>query len=112
MNRDYLSWVNGLSDDEKSQMTTDKGNISYSAQSCIRYINRDLWYIEKHTALRDSLLEFQLFAYFWKRWKGIIKSEFVNNVNTPSWQHLKKGYSATKKRKLRKGVKGKSQKTK
>jgi len=107
MNRDYLNWVNNLSEDEKAQMTTDKGNISYSAQSCIRYINRDLWYIEQHTALRDSLLEFQLFAYFWKRWKSIIKSEFVNNVNTPSWQHLKKGYSATKKRQLRKGVKKK-----
>jgi hypothetical protein len=112
MNRDYLAWINNLSEDEKAQMTTDKGNISYSAQSCIRYINRDLWYIEQHTALRDSLLEFQLFAYFWKRWKSIIKSEFVNNVNTPSWQHLKKGYSATKKRQLRKGIKSKKQKTK
>jgi hypothetical protein len=107
MNRDYLNWLNNLSEQEKAQMTTDKGNISYSAQSCIRFINRDLWYIEQHTALRDSLLEFQLFAYFWKRWKGIIKSEFVNNVKTPSWQHLKKGFSATKKRQLRLGKKTK-----
>ena len=103
MNRNYLAWINNLSEDEKGQMTTEKGNISYSAQSCMRYINRDLWYQEQHTALRDSLLEFQLFAHFWKRWKSIIKKEFVNNVNTPSWQHLKKGYSATKKRQLRKG---------
>ena len=28
-------------------------------------------------------------------------------MNTPSWQHLKKGYSATKKRQLRKGIKAK-----
>ena len=86
-------------------MTTEKGNISYSAQSCMRYINRDLWYQEQHTALRDSLLEFQLFAHFWKRWKSIIKKEFVNHVCQPSWQHLKKGYSATKKRQLRLGKK-------
>ena len=103
MNRNYLSWIENLSEEEKGQMTTEKGNISYSAQSCMRYINRDLWYQEQHTALRDSLLEFQLFAHFWKRWKSIIKKEFVNNVNQPSWQHLKKGYSATKKRQLRKG---------
>ena len=101
MNRNYLNWVENLTEDEKAQMTTEKGNISYSAQSCMRYINRDLWYTEQHTALRDSLLEFQLFAHFWKRWKSIIKSEFVNNVKTPSWQHLKKGYSAKKKRELR-----------
>ena len=112
MNRNYLNWVENLSEEEKQQMTTEKGNPSYSAQSCMRYINRDLWYTEQHTALRDSLLEFQLFAHFWGKWKQIIKSEFVNNVKTPSWQHLKKGYSAKKKRELRlnKKAKGKPKK--
>jgi hypothetical protein len=107
MNRNYLTWVNNLTEEEKQQMTTEKGNPSYSAQSCMRYINRDLWYTEQHTALRDSLLEFQLFAHFWGKWKQIIKSEFVNNVKTPSWQHLKKGYSAKKKRELRLNQKAK-----
>lgn len=107
MNRNYLTWVNNLTEEEKNQMTTEKGNPSYSAQSCMRYINRDLWYTEQHTALRDSLLEFQLFAHFWGKWKQIIKSEFVNNVKTPSWQHLKKGYSAKKKRELRLNQKAK-----
>lgn len=107
MNRNYLTWVNNLTEEEKSQMTTEKGNPSYSAQSCMRYINRDLWYTEQHTALRDSLLEFQLFAHFWGKWKQIIKSEFVNNVKTPSWQHLKKGFSAKKKRELRLNQKAK-----
>jgi len=78
----------------------------------MRYINRDLWYQEQHTALRDSLLEFQLFAHFWGKWKRIIKAEFVNNVKTPSWQHLKKGYSATKKRQLRLGKAKATKKTK
>ena len=49
-------------------------------------------------------LEVNLFTALDKfNWPSIIKSEFVNNVKTPSWQHLKKGYSATKKRQLRLG---------
>jgi hypothetical protein len=47
------------------------------------------------------MLEFQLFATFWKKWKSIIKREFVGNIKQPSWQHLKKRYSATKKREMR-----------
>ena len=104
--------LNIMSEDEKNQMTTEKGNPSYSAQSCMRFINKDLWYIEQHTALRDSLLEFQLFAHFWGKWKSIIKKEFVNNVKSPSWQYLKKGYSATKKRQLRLGAKKKKKEKK
>ena len=50
MNRNYLTWVNNLTEEEKNQMTTEKGNPSYSAQSCMRYINRDLWYTEQHAS--------------------------------------------------------------
>lgn len=101
MNRDFMNWFDNLAEEDKEQMTTERGNISYSAQSCMRYLNKDLWYTEQHTALRDSMLEFQLFATFWKKWKSIIKKEFVGNIKTPSWQHLKNRYSAKKKRELR-----------
>jgi len=96
-----MKWFDNLSEEDKDQMTTERGNLSYSAQSCMRYLNKDLWYTEQHTALRDSMLEFQLFATFWKKWKSIIKREFVGNIKQPSWQHLKKRYSATKKREMR-----------
>lgn len=105
MNRDYMKWIESLSDEEREQMTTEKGNISYSAESCIRFLNRDLWYREQHTALRDSLLEFQLFSHFWKKWKSTIKRDFVNNVKPVHWSYLKKNLSATKKLELRKGKK-------
>ena len=101
MNRDYNRWLDSLSKEELEQMTTDKGNPSYSAESCMRYLNKDLWYKEQHTALRDSLLEFQLFSTFWKKWKGKIKSDFVNNVRPVHWSNIKKGYSAKKKLELR-----------
>jgi hypothetical protein len=100
MNKDYMKWFDNLTEEDKEQMTTERGNLSYSAQSCMRYLNKDLWYTEQHTALRDSMLEFQLFATFWKKWKSIIKREFVGNIKQPSWQHLKKRYSATKKREM------------
>ena len=73
MNRDYNRWLDSLSKEELEQMTTDKGNPSYSAESCIRYLNKDLWYKEQHTALRDSLLEFQLFSHFGKNGKAQLK---------------------------------------
>jgi hypothetical protein len=47
-------------------MTTERGNLSYSAQSCMRYLNKDLWYTEQHTALRDSMLEFNCSPHFGK----------------------------------------------
>ena len=103
MNNNYNRWLDSLTKEELDQMTTAKGNPSYSAESCIRYLNKDLWYREQHTALRDSLLEFQLFSHFWKKWKNTIKREFVNNVRPVHWSNIKKGYSAKKKLELRRG---------
>ena len=108
LNRDFNRWVKGLDDDQIKQVTTEKGNLSYSAETVARFINKDLWYTEQHTALRDSLLEFGLLCHFWAKWKHIIKSEFVNNVNGVSWKRIADGYTATEKRKLRKGVKAKT----
>ena len=105
MNNDYDRWLKTLNKEELNQMTTDKGNPSYSAESCMRFLNKDLWYSEQHTALRDSLLEFQLFTHFWKKWKGVIKREFVNFIRPVHYSYLKKGYSAKKKLELRRGKK-------
>ena len=46
----------------------------------LRYLSKDLYYIEQHTALRDALCEFRLLMELWKNNKSIIKKHFVNNV--------------------------------
>jgi hypothetical protein len=53
-----------------------------------------------------------LFSHFWKKWKGTIKKEFVNNVRPVHWSNIKKGYSAKKKLELRRGKLTKAKKNK
>lgn len=103
MNRKYFQWVNSLDQEELNQMTTDNNNFSYSAESVQRYLSKDLYYVEEHTAYKDSTLEMGLLMYCWEKWASIIKRDFVDNVQTPHWTLLKKGLSANKKLELRKG---------
>lgn len=91
MNKKYRDYVNNLPEDMIGQMRTDKGNPKYSAEACIRYLNQDVWFQEQHTAQRDSLLEMRLLQHFWKNWKNLIKSHFVNNIKGVSTSDIKKG---------------------
>ena len=71
-------------------MTTEKGNLSYSAETMLRYLSKDLYYVEQHTALRDARLEFRLLMECWKNWDFQIKKYFVNNVKSVNWKNFQK----------------------
>lgn len=92
-NRTFRTWLNSLTLEEKEKMLTAKGNKSYSAQTMLRYLSKDLYYMEQHTALRDALCEFRLLMELWKTNKSIIKKHFVNNVQGVSRSDFENGVS-------------------
>ena len=89
-NRNFRSWIKTLNEEELNQMTTEKGNLSYSAETMLRYLSKDLYYVEQHTALRDARLEFRLLMECWKNWDLQIKKYFVNNVKSVNWKNFQK----------------------
>ena len=104
-NRDFKSWIKKLDENELNQMTTEKGNLSYSAETMLRYLSKDLYYVEQHTALRDARMEFRLLMECWKNWDSHIRKHFVNNIKSVSWQQFNKGLSMKQKLENRGGRK-------
>ena len=96
-NNRFKSWIKKLDDDELGQMTTEKGNLSYSAETMLRYLSKDLYYVEQHTALRDARMEFRLLMECWRKWDLQIRKHFVNNIKPVSWQKFNKGLSMKQK---------------
>ena len=45
---------------DKHNLYTESGNYSTSAESVFRYITQNLDFVEEHTALADSLIEFEI----------------------------------------------------
>ena len=45
---------------DKHSLYTESGNYSTSAESVFRYITQNLDFVEEHTALADSLIEFEI----------------------------------------------------
>ena len=104
-NRNFKLWINSLDENELQQMTTEKGNLSYSAETMLRYLSKDLYYVEQHTALRDARMEFRLLMECWKNWDSQIRKYFVNNIKSVSWQQFNKGLSMKQKLENRGGRK-------
>ena len=104
-NRNFYAWVKTLSQEEKDQITTLKGNLSYSAETMLRALSKDLYYVEQHTALRDARMEFRLLMECWRKWDKLIKSDFVNNVKSVNWRTHNKGLTMKEKLALRGGRK-------
>ena len=69
-------------------MTTEKGNLSYSAEAVARFLNLDVDYIEPHTAQHDSQLEFMILCKAWATHKNVIKKHFLNNIKGVSWKTI------------------------
>ena len=90
LNRDFYTWFNSLNDDDKNRMSTDKGNISYSAEAVARWLNLDVDYLEPHTAKHDAELEFMILCKAWATHKNTIKKHFLNNIKGVSWQNIQK----------------------
>ena len=66
-----------LNDDDKNRMSTDKGNISFSAEAVARWLNLDVDYLEPHTAKHDAELEFMILCKAWATHKNTIKKHFL-----------------------------------
>ena len=90
LNRDFYTWFNSLNDDDKNRMSTDKGNISFSAEAVARWLNLDVDYLEPHTAKHDAELEFMILCKAWATHKNTIKKHFLNNIKGVSWQNIQK----------------------
>ena len=95
LNRDFYTWFNSLNDDDKNRMSTDKGNISYSAEAVARWLNLDVDYLEPHTAKHDAELEFMILCKAWATHKNTIKKHFLNNIKGVSWKNIQ-DYKSTK----------------
>lgn len=48
---------------EYNQLFTETGNYSTTAETLYKYISRDTEFIEAHTAIEDSLIEYQILKY-------------------------------------------------
>ena len=96
-NNRFNSWIKTLDENELGQMTTEKGNLSYSAETMLRYLSKDLYYVEQHTALRDARMEFRLLMECWRKWDLHIRKDFVNNIKSVNWRTHNKGLSMKQK---------------
>jgi hypothetical protein len=88
MNKDFYTWTDSLNAEDKARMTTEKGNLSYSAESVARWLNLDVDYIEPHTAQHDAQLEFMILCKAWATHKNVIKKHFLNNIRGVSWKTI------------------------
>ena len=101
MNRDFKIWWDNLEDSFRSQFTTDKGNLSYSAECLYRYLFDDYFYKEQHTALRDCRMEYKLLKYCYSKWSPEINKHFINNIKGVSWRTANKIFSKKEKLAMR-----------
>jgi hypothetical protein len=98
INKNYFSFIDSLDEYERENYMSKSGkNLGYSAEVMARYMNEYSDYVESHTALDDSRIEFQLARMFVARHYGDFKSEFLNNVQGVSWTEVRKRLSSAEK---------------
>lgn len=103
INRDYFSYIdNDIPEYEKDLYKSKSGkNLGYSAEIMARYISRNSNYVESHTALDDSRVEFTLCRYFCDRHFTEFKNNFLGNPKSVSWTKVRDRLSSAKKMKAR-----------
>ena len=78
VNKDYFKFIDELPKYEKEQYKSKSGkNLGYSAEVMARYVNRDHFYIEEHTALNDAKIEMALLKHFISKQKKSFFDVFV-----------------------------------
>ena len=106
INRDYFRFIDSLDQYEKKNFLSKSGkNFGYSAEVMARYINRHTNYIEAHTALDDSRVEFELARLFVRKYFTEFKRDFLNNVKSVSWTLVRDRLSSAEKMRLRENSK-------
>lgn len=103
INRDYFSYIdNEIPEYEKDLYKSKSGkNLGYSAEIMARYISRNSNYIESHTALDDSKVEFNLCRYFCDRHFKDFETEFLGKPKAVSWTKVRDRLPASEKMKAR-----------
>tara|TARA_Y100000780_G_C13649012_1_gene403716 strand:+ start:523 stop:1326 length:804 start_codon:yes stop_codon:yes gene_type:complete len=98
INQDYFRFIDKR-DAEKLKLykTRTKKNLSYSAQTMTKYINRDDYYTEEHTALADSIMEFELAEKFVSRYWKSFEDDFLGKPKFVSWTAIRKRLSSKEK---------------
>ena len=102
INQDYFRFIDKL-DAEKLKLYKSKTgkNLGYSAEIMNKYINRNHYYSEAHTALADSIMEFELAERFVsKHWRSF-QDEFLGKPKFVSWTTIRDRYSSIQKMKKR-----------
>lgn len=102
VNRDYFRFIDSLDAYERKNFLSKSGkNLGYSAEVMARYINKHTDYIESHTALDDSRVEFELARLFVGKHFTEFKNDFLNNVKSVSWTLVRDRISSAEKMRIR-----------
>ena len=110
INRDYFKFINELPKWELEQYKSKSGkNLGYSAEIMARYVNRDHFYIEEHTALNDAKIEMALLKHFIAKEKKSFFDDFLGNPKFVSWTKIRDKLSSAEK--MRQREKGKNTRT-
>ena len=87
---DYFKFIDELPKYEKEQYKSKSGkNLGYSAEIMARYVNRDHFYIEEHTALNDAKIEMALLKHFIAKYKKSFFDDFLGKPKFVSWTKIR-----------------------
>lgn len=71
----------------ENNLLTEKGNISTTAETCYKYVTKDLNFTESHTGLEDTIIESKILLHCLKQHKKFDGSPIPN-----VWMKVKKYY--------------------
>ena len=106
VNQTYFRFIDSLDENELENYKSKSGkNLGYSAEVMARYINKHTDYVESHTALDDSRVEFELARLFVEKHFTEFKKDFLNNVKPVSWTLVRDRISSAEKMRNREDAK-------
>ena len=103
INRDFFRFVDRCPDDIKKRLRSKSGkSIGYNVETMIRYMKDDFYWNEPHTALFDSMGEFDIACEIDRRnHYTIFKDEFLGLPRSVSFSDIKNQTTSTDKMKNR-----------
>ena len=104
INKDYFTYIDSLDEWERENFKSKSGkNLGYSAEIMARYVSRFTEYLEEHSSLMDSRIEFNLVRLFCDKHFPDFKDQFLDKPRAVSWIKVRDRLSSVKKMKARKG---------
>ena len=78
INKDYFTYIDSLDEWERENFKSKSGkNLGYSAEIMARYVSRFTEYLEEHSSLMDSRIEFNLVRLFCDKHFPDFKGQFL-----------------------------------